>query len=116
MLLCTLFPANALTWRPAVGHSRNQVHFCISFEILHREANALKCGVVAEVEVQELGEVVLNQGGPPYNLTTCIVVTPNESGATIQGYSDANHSTRKAVINRGNTGADSYVFDLAGVD
>ncbi len=51
-----------------------------------------------------------------YDLGVNIVITAADSGVTIEGYHDPAYPTRSAVLNRGNVGGSSYVFELQNAD
>ena len=51
-----------------------------------------------------------------YNLTTNLIVSPDDSGVKIEGYHDAARPERQAIINRGSTNTGSYVVEIAGAD
>jgi Ca2+-binding RTX toxin-like protein len=76
-----------------------------------------KASIRAILETYDLGpgDIIYVDSGI-YNLTTNIVLGADDSGVTIIGYQDEAHPDRKAVLNRGNASAGSYVLELGGAD
>lgn len=76
-----------------------------------------KASIRALLEAYDLGPgdtVRVDDGA--YNLTTNLVITPDDTGVTIEGYHEAAFPNRKAIINRGNTASGSWTIEMAGAD
>ncbi len=76
-----------------------------------------KASIAAILAAYDLGAgdtIIVDAGN--YSLSSNIVVTNNDSGVVIEGYHDTAFPDRVAILNRGNTGAGAFVFDLQNAD
>src|SRR5262249_15225759 len=76
--------------------------------------NTPKATIRSVLETYNLGsgDIIFVDSGS-YLLTTNIVVTTDDSGVTIQGPTDAG---KRALLNRGNTNANNFVFQFTDAD
>ena len=76
-----------------------------------------KSSVRAVLQAYDLGATdTIRVDTGTYNLTTNLIVSPDDSGVKIEGYHDAARPERQAIINRGSTNTGSYVVEIAGAD
>ena len=76
-----------------------------------------KASIRSVLEAYDLrpGDVIRVDAGT-YNLLTNIVLVAQDSGVTIEGYHDAVHTDRVAVLDRDSRAGGAFVFELAGAD